>query len=78
MVTVRLVLIGCFRDRHFQIPPMDPEKLENFRAVKEITGGSLQAVFSLEVNAGSGSVSSSCRVPDDRRLGPERHVSVSV
>ncbi|MEQ2276467.1 hypothetical protein XENORESO_020891, partial [Xenotaenia resolanae] len=32
------VLIGCFRDPHYNIGPMDPEKLRNFRTVKEITG----------------------------------------
>uniref|UniRef100_A0A3Q2ZN17 receptor protein-tyrosine kinase n=1 Tax=Kryptolebias marmoratus TaxID=37003 RepID=A0A3Q2ZN17_KRYMA len=38
IIFIELVLIGCFRDPHYQIPPMDPEKLENFRTVKEITG----------------------------------------
>uniref|UniRef100_A0A8C6LUT3 receptor protein-tyrosine kinase n=1 Tax=Nothobranchius furzeri TaxID=105023 RepID=A0A8C6LUT3_NOTFU len=35
---VKVVLIGCCRDPHYNIPPMEPEKLENLRTVKEITG----------------------------------------
>uniref|UniRef100_A0A665VA60 Receptor protein-tyrosine kinase n=1 Tax=Echeneis naucrates TaxID=173247 RepID=A0A665VA60_ECHNA len=35
---ISLVLIGCSRDAHYKIPPMDPAKLEYFRTVKEITG----------------------------------------
>ncbi|XP_037550112.1 melanoma receptor tyrosine-protein kinase [Nematolebias whitei] len=32
-------------DPHYHIPPMDPEKLENFRTLKEITGRSQQTGF---------------------------------
>lgn len=35
---VNVVLIGCCRDAHYKIPPMDQSKLEYFRTVKEITG----------------------------------------
>lgn len=37
---LRFPFIGSFRDAHYNIPPMDPEKLEYFRTVKEITGNS--------------------------------------
>ncbi|XP_061569236.1 melanoma receptor tyrosine-protein kinase-like [Cololabis saira] len=35
---VLLVEASFTGDRHYNIPPMDPEKLESFRTVKEITG----------------------------------------
>uniref|UniRef100_A0A8C2XJK9 Receptor protein-tyrosine kinase n=1 Tax=Cyclopterus lumpus TaxID=8103 RepID=A0A8C2XJK9_CYCLU len=35
---VSLIATSFSGDPHYKIPPMDPAKLENFRAVKEITG----------------------------------------
>ncbi|XP_056290617.1 melanoma receptor tyrosine-protein kinase-like [Pseudoliparis swirei] len=35
---ISLIATSFTGDPHFKIPPMDPAKLENFRAVKEITG----------------------------------------
>lgn len=40
MSTLKLSFHWLFRDAHYKIPPMDPAKLEYFRTVKEITGGS--------------------------------------
>lgn len=46
-----MFLIGCSRDTHYNVPPMDPAKLEYFRTVKEITGRSKDEFFTEQIQS---------------------------